>query len=342
MEGSVTDEDGGTYDNDGESEFKLTRPSPRKEIYKDRSRSLVGYTPSQSLDYDYDLVSLIPPVRTSTPIFAQEHHHRHAPEHGYGRSTPPLPPYSVSDASESVSMDHSGPMATGDWRDGSQTPRARSAVLQDDAIDQAVLAEMERRAVEFYETGLRGRCWDVWAQAHDWIQVGRSGQLCLRSTDSQKTTDQIDTVRSNILLRQTLAKWRKVHVRHLQLPDTADNHRDHHLKSLVIGRWIRKLKEADLVRRESDYLVQEAERDRKRTWTKWRNELVKKRTERWTRNMRLREEAFTARRDEGLLGSALHVRPINEIQYVAKLISSIGENEHRTSSTVLSPISTTS
>lgn len=38
-------------------------------------------------------------------------------------------------------------------------------------VDEVVLWEMERRADEFYETGLRGRCWDVWAAASDWVQV---------------------------------------------------------------------------------------------------------------------------------------------------------------------------
>jgi protein SFI1 len=211
----------------------LTRPSPRKEIYRDRkrsnqqqrergeerdrSRSLVGYTPSQSLDYD--LLSIHAPVRTSTPVFAQDHGHRHG--HGqthsrahtrtqtqthaqslmdeYDDTSPPLPPYTESDISISVTstpstsatIDDLAPPAITNreqgsthsrhhdhdrqqYGDGTRTPRARSAVLiQDDLVDKVILAEMERRAIEFYETGLRGRCFDVWAQAHEWIQASR-------------------------------------------------------------------------------------------------------------------------------------------------------------------------
>ena len=36
--------------------------------------------------------------------------------------------------------------------------------------------EMERRADEFYRTGLMGRCWDTWVQSHDWIKVCRNEQ----------------------------------------------------------------------------------------------------------------------------------------------------------------------
>jgi protein SFI1 len=38
-------------------------------------------------------------------------------------------------------------------------------------LDADAMRELKRRADEFYETGLRGRCWDVWAQANDWVQV---------------------------------------------------------------------------------------------------------------------------------------------------------------------------
>jgi len=134
------------------------RPSPRKELAKDdRSRSLVGYTPSQPVDYD--VVTLNPPIRTSTPVYAQEQ--------GYGRATPPLPPYSISEVDESLYEPDSR------LAESLLTPRPASAPWpgrKDDLHDE-VIREMERRADEFYRTGMVGRCWDVWHRAVDWFQV---------------------------------------------------------------------------------------------------------------------------------------------------------------------------
>ena len=149
--------DGETYDGDSESLVRAARPSPRRELAKgDQTRSLVGYTPSQSIDYD--VVSLNPPIRTSTPVYAQEH--------GYGRSTPPLPPYSVSDVSEV--LDESSRLI-----EGVTTPRASQSPWpsSDPKLDELAVRELERRADDFYNTGLLGRCWDVWLQAADWVQV---------------------------------------------------------------------------------------------------------------------------------------------------------------------------
>ena len=150
--------EGETYDGDGESLIGQARPSPRKELVEgDQSRSLVGYTPSHSVDYD--AITLNPPIRTSTPVYAQEQ--------GYGRTTPPLPPYSVSGIS--------GSLAEADSRlvDESHTPKANQATFTEskDELKEAVVREMERRADEFYGTGLTGRCWDVWHRAADWVFV---------------------------------------------------------------------------------------------------------------------------------------------------------------------------
>jgi protein SFI1 len=112
----------------------------------------VGHIPAQSLDYDF--ASLTAPIRTSTPVFAR------------GRGSPTLPPYSVSDVSETLDMETEG--------DSHGTPRAVPRHFEVEELDADVMREMERRADEFYETGLRGRCWDVWAQASDWVQVSAS------------------------------------------------------------------------------------------------------------------------------------------------------------------------
>ena len=149
--------DGETYDGDGESLMGATRPSPRRELAKgDQTRSLVGYTPSQSIDYE--VVTLNPPIRTSTPLYAQEL--------GYGRSTPHLPPYSVSDTSEA--LDDSSRLT-----EGVTTPKAPDSPWpsSDPKLNELAVQELERRADNFYSTGLLGRCWDVWSQAADWVQV---------------------------------------------------------------------------------------------------------------------------------------------------------------------------
>jgi protein SFI1 len=123
----------------------------------------------------------------------------------------------------------------------------------------------------------------------------------------QRTTEQIDNVRSNILLRQTLARWRAVHAHNLTLPNTADAHRQTHLKKVVLGKWIARLKAADLEKREVAFVTRSKEEQVSRCWTNWRNRLIKNRTQRWTRDMSAREKAFTARREERLASTALEV-----------------------------------
>lgn len=139
-----------TYEGDGESLLNVLRVSPRKAMTRSdrsRARSLVGYTPSQSVDYGD--TSFNPPMRTSTPVYAQEY--------AYG---PPLPPYSVSDLSRSDVFDRSATPKAGvvSWNEGK-------------SMEEWVTEEMERKADEFYRTGLLGRCWDVWAGSNQWIQV---------------------------------------------------------------------------------------------------------------------------------------------------------------------------
>jgi protein SFI1 len=150
-----------TYDGDAESlVLSPSRPSPRKVLEQERSRSLVGYTPVSS--FDLDLLTLDAPVRTSTPVFGRSTSHVPA-------QTPP--PYSVSDVSDSHSLE----LDDEDSRliEGLKTPRPPVRLEVED-IDPAVLAELERRADEFYHTGLVGRCWDVWVQSNDWVRVSWS------------------------------------------------------------------------------------------------------------------------------------------------------------------------
>jgi len=130
----------------------------------------------------------------------------------------------------------------------------------------------------------------------------------------QRTTEQIDAVRSNILLRQTLARWRAVHSHNLKLPNTADAHRQHHLKKVTLDKWIARLKAADLEKRELAFVAGTKKTQAARCWTDWRNRLVKNRTQRWTRDMAAREKAFSARREERLCSTALEVGRQAEFQ----------------------------
>lgn len=166
-----------SYSADGESvaesEPSVHRPTPRRsgtfitlrpnrtQSESDDSRSLVGYTPDLSLDFS-PLGLDLRPVRTSTPISAQ-YHTPHKYDAGVA-ITPP--PYSASVAHYDLTEDDSLLIQ------GLTTPKARKRELEEDRIlEEEVLREMERRADQFYKTGLMGRCFDVWAQANDWVQV---------------------------------------------------------------------------------------------------------------------------------------------------------------------------
>lgn len=135
----------------------------KREEGADDSRSLVGYTPDHSVDLSGLGLDLLP-ARTSTPIYAHQQH-RHAQA---VHATPP--PYSASVSQSDIGTQHYD--LTEELIPGLVTPKARARDWEEDRIlEEEVIKEMERRADQFYETGLMGRCFDVWAQANDWIQV---------------------------------------------------------------------------------------------------------------------------------------------------------------------------
>jgi protein SFI1 len=277
-----------TYDGDAESIVGALRPSPRKSMGDKRirdSRSMVGYTPSQSLDYGYDSISLNPPARTSTPINAQA---TKGGLFGLDVKDPPLPPYSVSDVSERIDNLSLKP-------ESPSTPKAAPLSWEGYKEDEDTLREMENRADEFYRTGLMGRCWDVWHESYDWVKVGGVCSVLswyFRLISNQQTTGQIDTVRSTILLRQTLLKWKSEHDRILALPGTADAHHRSHLLSTKFDLWATKLKKRENARRLAAYLARKDSERLEQSWTKWRQDLVQRRTTRWERDMKQREKAF--------------------------------------------------
>lgn len=152
---------------ESESPVQHLRPSPRKSIVSrrteaaDHSCSLVGYTPDHSDDLSSLGLDLLP-ARTSTPVNA---HHR-----TIVAATPP--PYSVSEATASVSEQYDLTAEDTQLIEGLATPKASAREWEEQRmIQEEAVMEMERRADQFYETGLIGRCFDVWTQANEWIQV---------------------------------------------------------------------------------------------------------------------------------------------------------------------------
>lgn len=124
------------------------------------SRSLVGYTPDPSLDVSHLSLDLLP-ARTSTPVNAQYR--------GFG---PTPPPYSVSETPVTPSEQYNLTEEDTILIEGLATPRASARDWEEQQLlEEEVIREMERRADQFRETGLLGRCFDVWVQANDWIQV---------------------------------------------------------------------------------------------------------------------------------------------------------------------------
>jgi len=77
---------------------------------------------------------------------------------------------------------------------------------------------------------------------------------------------------------------------------------------MVVDKWIARLKASDLEKRELAYISQVKSNDVARTWSRWRNRLIKNRTQRWTRDMASREKAFARIREERVLSTVLNVR----------------------------------
>ena len=269
-------------DRDAYSLLGLDRPSPRKVLHQNVTRSLVGYTPDISIEEEI----IEPPIRTSTPVYAQGRLGGDGVTMGLrARSnSPDLPPYSVSDISQILDTAHSD-------NDEPSTPRihARSPILQTPSRDKwndQTLKEMERRADEFYKLGLLGRCWDVWFASHTWLET---------------TIGQIDMVRRKILLRQALIKWKDATEYQLGLPGTADSHRRLHLQSMAMKRWIERIREKRLDVQAEQLLTSLMKKRQRKIWTRWRVSVVEKRTERWRKAIHRKEREFARVKNKRVL-----------------------------------------
>ena len=76
----------------------------------------------------------------------------------------------------------------------------------------------------------------------------------------------------------------------------------------ALDTWLTRLKGRDLNRRESDLTDRYKEATVARSWSLWRSGVVKRRTERWTRDISVREARFFAEREAHLQEITLNVR----------------------------------
>ena len=123
----------------------------------------------------------------------------------------------------------------------------------------------------------------------------------------QDTTDQIDNVRSTILLRQALQHWHAAYDRSLDMAATADQHRKMAKQAAVLKMWLEKAKGRSLNRREDEFCERQGARDIEQSFRIWRAALNERRTRRWEKNMAKREKAFLLTKDARLTDEAWQV-----------------------------------
>lgn len=226
------------------------RQSPRKAMATRANRKLVGYTPVQS-DADDDTFDVPQPIRTSTPVAVQTPHRDPKP------TSPPTYSESEMETSQSVTVHF--------------TPKPQRATAE---LDSAVEAQMEAQADTFHRLGLLGRCFEVWLQSEEWIR---------------RTTEQIDSVRTTLLLRQTLSRWRELHDAQLQLAGTAEAHYAHQLQRQAIDKWMEKLRDRRLEAKERQFRHAVQHVATLGAWQRWRRKLVNRRTAVWAADLKRRE-----------------------------------------------------
>lgn len=282
----------------GEESEASIRASPRTQLAK---KEIADYTPAETVDVTgEDLLSFDPPIRTSTPIFAQ-----------YPRSGYP-PDYTASDVSQDLEQATEEFSTLGLSTPKAQTKQTLQTVSWVDRIDDLPLEmkrQMEQKADTFYMYGLTWRCWNMWFKTSEWYRVSHLSFSFRGPTDiTQITYKNIITARNNLLLRQMLERWHKSSRRLLSLPPIADRHREQHLKSATLKTWMTKLKERDLDRMEQRLTRRkEVERIRK-ALAHWKRKWDDRRTERWKKDMAERELGFIERRRENHILTVFQVR----------------------------------
>ncbi|KAK4689851.1 protein SFI1, partial [Tremellales sp. Uapishka_1] len=265
-----TTEDENSVEEGEESYVHQTRPSPRKYLgERVTSRSMVGYTPSQSVEYD--LLNL--PARTSTPLYAQDYRTYHR------GSTPTPPPYTVSDTSKSLDNTYLSDPGTPKPRRGSWTEDAIRHVPDKEE------REMDRRADLFFNQGLVvRRCLEMWINSARWIM---------------ETNRQIDETQAKIdrqFALQTLQKWKALCERQLDRVNTADNH----FKAHLVRRWIVATKVKNLETREKRVIAYQQANLKREVLRRWRVGFVRKRTREFEKDLKIREKTFIKQSDSRL------------------------------------------
>ncbi|WVO21178.1 uncharacterized protein IAS62_002484 [Cryptococcus decagattii] len=286
----------------GEESESSIKASPRAKVAK---KGIANHTPAETVDVSgEDSLSFDPPIRTSTPVFAQY------PRTGYP------PDYTASDVSQDLeqtieefsAVDLSTPTA--------QTKQTLQTVSWVDLVDDLPLdakSQMEQKADTFYAYGLTWRCWNMWFKTSEWYRI---------------TYKNIITARNNLLLRQMLERWHKSSCRLLSFPPIANRHRERHLKSATLKTWMTKLKERDLDRLEQQLTGRKEIKRIRKAFAHWKGKWDDKRTERWKKDMAERELGFIERRRKNQISAVFqHWRVETCFRYIntsreQKLISS--------------------
>ncbi|OCF61161.1 hypothetical protein L486_00805 [Kwoniella mangroviensis CBS 10435] len=261
------------------------------------SRSLVGYTPDQSFNGDNhtsDLLVFDPPIRTSTPIGRSPKYQQHS------STNPPAYSDSISVSNINQLVDQ----ATEDFSAlglGFVTPKSKDRPIYSpeipneperswvDRINEITEGErkyMEKKADDYYNLGLMGRCWDMWFQTSEFYRV---------------TYKNIPIARDNLLLRQVIEKWTKAARYQLSLPGTADQHRQLHLKLYVMRKWAERIKEKRLSLLESNWTAEQRSKEIFELFQVWKVGAERRRMERWKVDMAQRESRFVNDRNARLL-----------------------------------------
>ncbi|ODN77665.1 hypothetical protein L202_04816 [Cryptococcus amylolentus CBS 6039] len=276
------------YTGGEESEVLASRPSPRKsmlqmEMDMERDKSSGRYTPTQvDMTVEEDLISFDPPIRTSTPIYAQHQHYSRGP-----------PAYTASDISRALEDTADGFSALGlstpkQRQREMDAPQTISWVDQIDELSIESRRQMEEKADVFYNYGLLWRCWNMWFKTSEWYRF---------------TYKNITTARNNLLLRQALEKWQHRTRNTLSLPPVADHHYSTTLKKGIFKLWLLRIKQRNLVERETQLVATVEERARKRVWHKWEMRWKKRREDRWRTEMAEKEIGFAQKMRKARLAS---------------------------------------
>ncbi|WVN84972.1 uncharacterized protein L203_100109 [Cryptococcus depauperatus CBS 7841] len=271
------------YTGEEESDVDI-RPSPHKELprngipEKTVDDSVSGLTDMTG----EDLISFDPPIRTSTPIYAQHYHRSPAyitseTSHSFGQS---------DDTIISLEKPHSTTPRTQAAIAPRHKPQTLSWIDKIDDFPFEARRALEEKADVFYRYGLLWRCWNMWFKTSEWYRI---------------TYKNIIVARNNLLFRQILEIWRSTTQHLLALSIKAKEHHERYLKIFVYRTWLLHLKNRDLTRIEAQW---QYEKDRQRTqmsFVEWKAKWEKRRLIRWKKDMETKEIKLAEKRRKASL-----------------------------------------